>query len=307
MTGGFHCCGDERWSCAAGGEPPSPGAPQGKAGSPLFLGGEAPPVRGGGGALSFFYLTSTWKLCGATVQPVYTVKKHLNIRLYDYLDARRFHRPQTVANKNNVLTIIILKDRGHWCRRCSSIRPGHTSTRRMCFSVSSSGGTKQPTTSSALRETRGSEVEVAAVTTSAATKAKSVPGSNTSSSVTGRRNRHDVAANVIVRDDGDTLQRQQEQTQPRHTSMSSSNNCLHLPKLHHHRRSHTCCEKGSGNLAWKSSRATIPPPAATPSSIRNQAICYGNAGSHSPIRHPGFVSSLGSTIGEYEKHLLFER
>jgi hypothetical protein len=51
-----------RWVLRCRGEPPSPGAPRGKAGSPLFPRGEAPPVRGGGGALSFFSFTSTWKL-----------------------------------------------------------------------------------------------------------------------------------------------------------------------------------------------------------------------------------------------------
>lgn len=52
---------------------------------------------------------------------------------------------------------------------------------------------------------------------------------STSSSITGRRNRRDVTANIIVHDDDDTtLQRQLEQPQPLHTSMSSIINCPHF-------------------------------------------------------------------------------
>ena len=58
-------------------------------------------------------------------------------------------------------------------------------------------------------------------------------GISNSSSVTGRRNRHDGDVNVVVRDNGDTFQRQRVQTQPRRTSMSSSNNCPSLPKMYH--------------------------------------------------------------------------
>jgi hypothetical protein len=53
---------------------------------------------------------------------------------------RRFRRPGTRSTRNNVVTIIILKARGHWCCRCSSNRLARSSTRRMCFPASSSSG-----------------------------------------------------------------------------------------------------------------------------------------------------------------------